>query len=93
MGSWPGLRLRTPTGVGTLWAGRRLMLVPGMTAWSSRRLPRLGPGLPAPGAVWLSRFCVSMCVCAYRTAANVRMVMGGARGLAGDASGWSEIDW
>ena len=32
------------------------------------------------------------CVCEYSTAANVRMVMGGARGLAGGASGWSEID-
>lgn len=63
MGSWPGLRLRTPTGVGAPWAGRRLMLVPGMRVWSSHRLPRLGPGLPAPGAVWVSRSCVSIYVC------------------------------
>ena len=36
----------------------RLMLVPGMRVWSSHRLPRLGPELPGPEGVWLSRFCV-----------------------------------
>lgn len=63
--------LLTPTGVGRGWAG-----APHAGTWheglSSHRLPRLGPGLPAPGAVWLSRLCA-------RTA-NVRIVMGGAEG-------------
>lgn len=78
--------------VGTRWAGRRL--TPHAGTWHEGLVLVIGSHVSALG-FRRRELCGChgfACVCEYSTAANVRMVMGGARGLAGGASGWSEID-